>query len=97
MRCLVLVDELKQNGKDINFICREGPGKLISYIENRGYKVYKLIGEIDIETDRKLTNEILSNYENNPDWLIIDHYEFDISWEHPLRKYANVFHIENKK
>jgi len=88
MRCLTLADELRQNGADINFICREGPGNLISHIENRWYKVHRLPGEIDIETDRKLTNKILLNYENNPDWLIIDHYEIDISWEHPLRKYA---------
>ncbi len=88
MRCLSLADELRQKGTDINFICREGPGNLISYIEDRGYKVHQLTGEIDIETDRKLTKEILSKYETKPDWLIIDHYGIDFSWEYPLRKYA---------
>ncbi len=88
IRCLTLADELRQKGTDINFICREGPGDLINYIENRGYKVQQLSEEIDIETDRKLTKEILSNCEFKPDWLIIDHYDIDISWEYPLRKYA---------
>jgi len=88
MRCLALADELRLKCTDINFVCREGPGDLISYIENRGYKVHQLPGEIDIETDRKLTKEILSNYEIKPDGLIIDHYDIDISWEYPLRKYA---------
>jgi UDP-2,4-diacetamido-2,4,6-trideoxy-beta-L-altropyranose hydrolase len=88
IRCLALAEVLRQKCTDINFICREGTGNLINYIEDNGYKVHQLTGEIDIETDRKLTNEILSNYENKPDWLIIDHYEIDISWEHPLRKYA---------
>ena len=88
MRCLTLADELRQKGTDINFICREEPGNLISYIENRGYKVHQLPGEIDIETDRRLTKEILSKYETKPDGLIIDHYDIDISWEYPLRKYA---------
>jgi len=88
MRCLTLADELRLKCTDINFICREEPGNMISYIGNRGYKVHQLPGEIDIETDRKLTKEILSKYETNPDGLIIDHYEIDISWEHPLRKFA---------
>ena len=88
MRCLTLADELRQKGVDISFICHEEPGNLISYIEDRGYKVHQMPGEIDIETDRRLTKEILSKYEIKPDWLIIDHYDIDISWEYPLRKYA---------
>jgi len=88
MRCLTLADELSQKGADINFVCREEPGNLISYIENRGYKVHQLPREIDIDTDRKLTKEILSKYESKSDWLIIDHYDIDVSWEYPLRKYT---------
>ncbi len=85
MRCLTLADELRQKVPDINFICREEPGNLISYIGNRGSKVHQLPGEIDIETDRRLTKEILSRYETKPDGLIIDHYDIDISYESPLR------------
>jgi UDP-2,4-diacetamido-2,4,6-trideoxy-beta-L-altropyranose hydrolase len=88
MRCLTLADELRQRDLDISFICREESGNLINYIENRGYKVHRLPGEIDIETDRKLTKEILSKYETKPNWLIIDHYDIDISWEYQLRKYS---------
>ena len=88
MRCLTFADELRQKDADISFICREEPANLISYIENRGYKVHQLPGEIDIDTDRKLTKEILSKYESKSNWLIIDHYDIDISWEYPLRKYA---------
>ncbi len=93
MRCLTLADELRQKATDIRFICREGPGNLISYIGNRGYKIHQLPGEIDIETDRKLTKEILSKYETKLDWLIIDRYDIDISWEHPLGKYAKKFMV----
>jgi len=88
MRCLALADELRQKGTDINFVCREAPGNMISYIGNRGYEVHLLPGEIDIEKDRRLTKNILSKNESKPDWLIIDHYDIDISWEYPLRKYA---------
>ncbi len=88
MRCLTLADELRLKYTDINFICREEPGNMISYIGNRGYKVHQLPGEIDTETDRRLTKEILSKYETKPDWLIIDHYDIEISWENQLRKYS---------
>jgi UDP-2,4-diacetamido-2,4,6-trideoxy-beta-L-altropyranose hydrolase len=93
MRCLTLADELRQKGTDINFICREEPGNMISYIKNRGYKVHQLPGEIDIETDRRLTKEILSKYETKSDWLIIDHYDIDISYESPLRDHVKMIMV----
>jgi UDP-2,4-diacetamido-2,4,6-trideoxy-beta-L-altropyranose hydrolase len=85
IRCLTLADELRQKGIDINFICSEEAGNLISYIENREYKVDQLPGEIDIETDRRLTNKILSKYETKPDGLIIDHYDIDLLYESSFR------------
>jgi UDP-2,4-diacetamido-2,4,6-trideoxy-beta-L-altropyranose hydrolase len=88
MRCLTLADELRLKCTDINFICREEPGNMISYINNRGYKVHLLPGEIDIEKGRKLTKEILSKYETKSDWLIIDHYDIDISYESSLRDHV---------
>ena len=66
IRCLTLADRLRIKCTDINFICREEPGNMISYIGNRGYKVHQLPGEIDIETDRRQTKEILSDYETRP-------------------------------
>lgn len=93
MRCLTLADELRQKGTDINFICREEPGNMISHIGNRGYKVHQLPGEIDIETDRRLTKEVLSKYESTHDWLIIDHYDIDISYESPLREHVKMIMV----
>jgi UDP-2,4-diacetamido-2,4,6-trideoxy-beta-L-altropyranose hydrolase len=93
MRCLTLADELRQKVPDINFICREESGNLISYIEDRGYNVHQLTGEIDIETDRNLTKEILSEYETKSDWLIIDHYDIDISYESSLREHVKMIMV----
>jgi spore coat polysaccharide biosynthesis predicted glycosyltransferase SpsG len=75
MRCLALADELRLRCTDINFICREEPDNMVSYIGNREYNVHQLPVEIDIETDRRLTKEMLSKYETKPDGLIIDHYD----------------------
>jgi UDP-2,4-diacetamido-2,4,6-trideoxy-beta-L-altropyranose hydrolase len=89
MRCLALADELRQKGTDINFVCREAPGNMISYIGNRGYEVHLLPGEIDIEKDRRLTKNILSKNESKPDWLIIDHYDIGIQWESAMYGLVN--------
>lgn len=42
MRCITLADVLCEKGAKISFICREFPGNLCDFIENKGYKVYRL-------------------------------------------------------
>lgn len=42
MRCLTLADKLRWQGAKIVFVCRELPGNMCQYIEDKGYKVYKL-------------------------------------------------------
>jgi len=88
MRCLTLADHLRQKGADINFVCREEPGNLISHIENKRYKVYRLSAGIDLNEERRCAKIILSEYETKPDWLIIDHYDIDVLYESSLRKYV---------
>jgi len=88
IRSLTLADELTHKGANIQFICKEEEGNLIGLIEKRGYRLHRLPRSIDLAEDRELTKKVLKGQSNCPDWLIIDHYEIDISWEHPLRKYA---------
>ena len=88
MRCLALADELRQKDMDISFICREESGNLIGYIKKKRHSVYSLPADIDMETDALLTKEILDKQPEKSDWLIIDHYGIDISWEYPLKKHA---------
>ena len=89
MRCLTLADELRERGADVSFVCRKAPGNLIQHIEDKGYRVYPLPLDIDLSVDRDLTQKILQKQTELIDWLIIDHYEIDASWEFYLRKYAN--------
>ena len=37
MRCLTLADELREQGAECEFICREHEGHMMSLIEQRGY------------------------------------------------------------
>jgi len=85
MRCLTLADELKRNNAHIGFICREETGNLISLIENKKYPVYSLPSGIDRETDEKLTQDILKKQPGLVDWVIVDHYNLDASYESSLR------------
>jgi UDP-2,4-diacetamido-2,4,6-trideoxy-beta-L-altropyranose hydrolase len=88
IRGLTLADELTRKGSNIQFICKEEDGNLIGLIEKKGYRLHRLPRSNDLAEDRELTKKILKNRSNCPDWLIIDHYKIDISWEYLLRKYA---------
>lgn len=96
MRCLTLADELTAQGATCEFICREHPGNLIAYIQSKGYNVHSL--SVCSNTDTDLTHSkwlgatqaedaeactsILSKLQ--PDWLVVDHYALDTSWETEL-------------
>jgi UDP-2,4-diacetamido-2,4,6-trideoxy-beta-L-altropyranose hydrolase len=42
MRCLALADQLKKQGSNVAFICREFEGSLINFINGKGYRVHTL-------------------------------------------------------
>jgi UDP-2,4-diacetamido-2,4,6-trideoxy-beta-L-altropyranose hydrolase len=42
MRCLTLADSLRGAGAGVFFICRELPGHLCDFIDQKGYNVYRL-------------------------------------------------------
>ena len=99
MRCLTLAAALKDNGANIEFICRKHEGSLIDKIRLNGFKVHEL--EALEEVDDKLTHshwlgatqqqdtddciEILKAEKIN--WLIIDHYALDEQWQKRLKPY----------
>jgi UDP-2,4-diacetamido-2,4,6-trideoxy-beta-L-altropyranose hydrolase len=87
-RCLALADELNHRGANIIFICKEEEGNLIGFIEKKGYSLYRLPRSIELAEDRELTKKILEDRSNCPDWLIIDHYDINISYESLLREHV---------
>ncbi len=64
VRCLTLADELKLNGANIVFICRNLSGNLIQYIEEKSYTVLKLIKKEFNEDDSSS-----DKYQSYDDWL----------------------------
>ncbi len=104
MRTLTIAEELKENGAKVSFICRELPGNLCDFIEDKGYIVFRLpvkkIFDIlnndqsyihwlgsSMEQDVEDTIHILEK-NHDIDWLIVDHYAIDKSWETKVKKHT---------
>jgi len=101
MRCLVLSQVLKENGANVEFICRKHKGNLIDKITSSGFNVHELEVVEEAKSDDKLAHshwlkstqrqdandciDILKS--NNTDWLIVDHYALDEQWQKKLKPY----------
>lgn len=104
MRCLTLADILRDLGAHVNFICAELPGNLCSYIEKKGFCVYKLFFSEIVGLRAPGENQekkILHSREDDAgktleivkrnggaELLIVDHYALDIDWERQVRQAA---------
>ncbi|MBJ6752197.1 UDP-2,4-diacetamido-2,4,6-trideoxy-beta-L-altropyranose hydrolase [Geomonas anaerohicana] len=94
MRCLTLAAALRERGCAVSFISRDLPGNISANVEAAGYAVFCIPVEqnptpdvpfaLDVPADIARTAEILRQ-EQDVDWLVIDHYGVDESWETPLR------------
>lgn len=82
MRCATLADALVQAGAEVTFACRKLPGHLNDWLLQRGY------GVIQWESD---SPEFISDSLQRAidtirfDWLVVDHYGLDASWEEKWR------------
>ena len=56
MRCLTLAQTLKENGANVEFICRKYEGNLIDKIHLSGFNVYELEVLEEFEVDNKLAH-----------------------------------------
>ena len=80
MRCLTLADALAQRGKRCMFVSRSDAGHAFNEIRRRGHALIELSASVlDWREDARLTVHALG--EGVPEWLVVDHYSFDASWE----------------
>ena len=102
MRCLTLAQVLKDNGANVEFICRRHNGNLVKKIHLSGFYVYELEVFEESEVDTKLVHshwlsttqqqdaddciDILKS--SQIDWLIVDHYSLDEDWQYKLKPYC---------
>jgi len=102
MRCLTLAQMLKENGANVEFICRKHEGSLIGKIFLSGFNVHELEAFEVIGLDNKLTHShwlgVTQQQDSDDcidilkakkiDWLIVDHYSLDEQWQKRLRPYC---------
>ncbi|MDH5716650.1 MAG: UDP-2,4-diacetamido-2,4,6-trideoxy-beta-L-altropyranose hydrolase [Spirochaetia bacterium] len=79
MRCLTLAEALKEKQAEVEFICLDLPGNLASFIKTKAFA-------INMVSNNLQALSILE--EKRPDWLIIDNYDIDESWEKKTRPFV---------
>ena len=105
MRCLTLADFLSMNGAVCQFICKKLDGNIISIIEKKGYQVFPIKPDIKSFNSKKkleLYDSWLSSSQQSdasssieyvkelkPQWIVVDSYSLDRSWEKLLRPYCS--------
>lgn len=82
MRCLSLADALRRRGATIRFVSHRLPTHALQMLIDRAYDA----AEIDGTADAEETASALAG--STFDWLVVDHYALDASWESKLRQQA---------
>jgi len=102
MRCYALAEILKNMDFNVYFISRKLKGNICDFITAKGYKVYYIPtksknkkqnkfsknNKKTIEKDALETMKIITNHNDKPSWLLVDHYDLDMQWESLLRKFV---------
>lgn len=88
MRCLVLANNFRARGLEVQFISRDFSGNLCYLIEKEGFRIHKLPWALDAgvswEEDAVQVKDILLRTGQKIDWLIVDHYKIEEQWEKSL-------------
>lgn len=96
MRCLTLARALKKKGANVEFVCAELPGNCIELIFAAGFLVHKIQKSSEFidtelwpnfvqEDDAKVTRSLMNGF---VDWVVVDHYGLDVSWESDVRRHG---------
>jgi len=107
VRCLALADALRQQGNEIQFVCRHMQGNMTDMIFAHGHGFVILQYAPDDRgtdnlhhsfwlgtsqsVDAHETLHVLSD--KKYDWLIVDHYALDSKWELTLRPAAEMLFV----
>ena len=93
MRCLTLADQLCSEGTEVAFVCRDLTGAMFELLQERGYRYLALpfceVKNSPQSIDAKETIEAAKKlFPGGCDWLVVDHYALDATWERLLRSVA---------
>jgi len=101
MRCLTLADQLKKNGADVQFFCRNFQDQMNAIVKERGYKLNLLVVPsekyeetkdefpyakwLEVTWQKDVEDTINAMGREVCDWMIIDHYGIDYRWHKRMR------------
>ena len=93
MRCLTLADQLRGEDAEVAFACRDLPGGMFDLLQAHGYQFARLpLAEADESSQRDDAEETIKAvrqfFPDGLDWLVVDHYGLDATWERMLRRHA---------
>lgn len=83
-RCTALATALRGKGAEVVFVCAALPGKHDYIARLAGFDVLTL-SKWEPKSDARRTAEALST---QVDWLVVDHYGLDQSWERTMRPWC---------
>src|SRR5208283_4898126 len=86
MRCLTLAGALRTLGADVRFVTNRGLGNLFAQIGQSGFHAYEVECASDELGDPNALIELACRESLQPDWLVIDHYGADTTYETALRR-----------
>jgi UDP-2,4-diacetamido-2,4,6-trideoxy-beta-L-altropyranose hydrolase len=99
MRCLTLADQLKKQGAQIHFICRDLPKYLSEMLKAKDIEYIPLSSDVMIDQIDELAHSswlgtsqvqdaqatVKAIASQSWDWIIVDHYALDERWERSVR------------
>ncbi len=90
VRCFNLAQAISGRGAEIRFICRDSPDKIFDQIVGDKFEVMVLpiVPSQTISQLQDAQETIQAMNGKVPDWLIVDSYVLDMTWESVLRPYA---------
>ncbi len=93
MRCLTLAGQLREEGAEVVFVCSSLPESMAGMLRKYGYRCVEVpmseSGEHFQNRDAAHTIAALCQlYPDGVDWLVVDHYGLDLTWEQQLRAHA---------
>lgn len=92
MRCLCLANATRDRGGSATFISRNLPPQLSAIMKECGHDLIEIDTPAgDVAADAAFTLTHLSD----TDWLVVDHYGLDLSWEAEVRTKVRVLAIDD--
>ena len=91
MRCMALADTLQKNF-EINFITRSLEGSLISYIQKKGFGIFRFYSnseKINEKNDAQKTISLIKKHSGSKNILIVDNYQLSKKWETDVKPFVH--------